>query len=251
MYLNRKAFDPTRTIRKSILGMEKDKDYEETLELIKSKSVFKRDIFELTTERFDEFKTVLGEITEELSKEMETIDPRLEISFRDLGKYYCQLTIAGDVLLFNMHTNVFSFAKDSFYWKSGYLQEDENRGYCGTIQVFNFLADSFRFRRENDIGYMIARIFVNHENHFFVEGKKELGYMFNDFVNSHLGKNCIRKIIYSVIKYCLEFDLYSPNYQDVDQITLRDARSLKDVISLKTGKRLGFQFGSDDGNVTA
>lgn len=231
--------------------MKKDKDYEETLELIKTKSVLKRDVFELTTERFDEFKTVLGEITEELSKEMEAIDPRLEIRFQDLGKYYCQLTIAGDVLLFNMHTNVFNFAENSFYWKSGYLQEDENRGYCGTIQVFNFLADSFRFRRENDIGYMIARIFVNHENHFFVEGKKELGYMFNDFVNSRLGKKCIRKIIYSVIKYCLEFDLYSPNYHDVDQISLRDARSLKDVISLKTGKRLGFQFSSDGDDISA
>ena len=231
--------------------MEKDKDYKETLELIKTKSVLKRDIFELTIERFEEFKIVLGEITEELSNEMAEIDPRLEISFRDLGKFYCQLTIAGDVLLFNMHTNVFNFAQNSFYWKSGYLQEDVNRGYCGTIQVFNFLADSFRFRRENDIGYMIARIFVNHENHFFVEGKKELGYMFNDFVNSRLGKKCIRKIIYSVIKYCLEFDLYSPNYHDVDQISLRDARSLKDVISLKTGKRLGFQFGSDSEDITA
>ena len=231
--------------------MEKDKDFDETLELIKTKSVLKRDVFELTIERFDEFKTVLSEITEDLSKEMEVIDPRLEISFRDLGKYYCQLTIAGDVLLFNMHTNVFNFAENSFYWKSGYLQGDANRGYCGTIQVFNFLADSFRFSRENDIGYMIARIFINHENHFFVEGKKELGYMFNDFVNSRLGKNCIRKIIYSVIKYSLEFDLYSPNYHDVDQITLRDARSLKDVISLKTGKRLGFQFGSDEDNISA
>jgi len=235
-----------------LIKMENKKisDFEEVIDLIESKSVLKRDVFELTIERFDEFKSVLGEITEELSKAVEAIDPRLEITFRDLGKYYCQLTIAGDVLLFHMHTNVFHFAKNSFYWKSGYLQEDESRGYCGTIQVFNFLADSFRYRRENDIGYMIARIFINNENHFFVEGKKELGYMFNDFVNSHLSKNCIRKIIYSVIKYCLEFDLYSPNYNDVDQISLRDARSLKDVISLKTGKRLGFQFGSDNADIT-
>lgn len=228
--------------------MEENKSYLETIDLIKTKSVLKRDIFELTTERFNDFKTVLAEIANEISAEIKEVDPRLEISFQDLGKYYCQLTIAGDVLLFNMHTNVFNFARDSFYWQSGYLKEDERRGYCGTIQVFNFLADSFRFRRENDIGYMIARVFINHENHFFVEGKKELGYIFNDFVNSYLTMRCIREIIYSTIKYSLEFDLFSPNYQDVAQISVRDARSLKDVISLKTGKRLGFQFGSDTEN---
>ncbi len=229
--------------------MENEKEHKEVLELIKSKSVLKRDIFELTIERFADFKIELAEITEELRKEIAQADPRLEVSFKDLGKYYCQLTIAGDILLFHMHTNVFKFAKNSFYWKSGYLQDDEKRGFCGTIQVYNFLADSFRYHRDSDIGYMLARIFLNYENHFFVEGKNELGFMFNDFINSRLEKKCIRKIIFSVIKNCLEFDLYSPNYSDIDKITVHDAHVLKDVISLKTGKRLGFQFNSEQEGV--
>ena len=225
--------------------MKKNETYKEVLKLIEEKSVLKRDIFELTTQRFNDFKVGLGELTEQWQKDIARIDSRLEISFKDLGKYYCQLTIAGDILLFYMHTNIFHFARNSMYWKSGYLQEDEKRGYCGTIQVYNFLADSFRYRRENDVGYMLARIFINGENHFFVEGKKELGYMFNDFVNSELTLPCIQKIILAIVKNCLEFDLYSPNYDDIDQISVRDAISLKDVISLKTGKRLGFQFSAD------
>jgi hypothetical protein len=38
-----------------------------------------------------------------------------------------------------------------------------------------------------------------------------------------------------------------PAYKNIQEITLEDASSLKDAISLKTGKRLGFQFsrGSD------
>lgn len=222
--------------------MEKTEEYKKILELVESKSVLKQDIFDLTEKRFKNFKNQLVELVTLWKKDISKKDPRLEISYKDLGKYYCQITIAGDVLLFYMHTNIFHFAKNSMYWKSGYLQEDEKRGYCGTIQVYNFLADSFRFRRENDIGYMLARIFINHENHFFLEGKKELGYLFNDFVNSELSSECIQKIILAIVRNSLEFDLYSPNYDDVDQITVRDATSMKDIISLKTGKRLGFQF---------
>ncbi len=225
--------------------MERDEDYKGVLDLITAKSTLKRNIFELTIQRFADLKAQLEKITESLHVDVAERDPRLEISFKDLGKYQCQLTIAGDIFLFHMHTNIFQFAKNSMYWKSGYLQEDETRGFCGSIQVYNFLADSFRYRREQDIGYMMARIFLNKENHFFVEGKKEVGYIFNDFVNSELSDKCISKIVYAVIKSSLEFDLYSPNYDDIDEISVRDARSLKDVISLKTGKRLGFQFNSE------
>lgn len=228
--------------------MKKTKEYNDILNLIETKSVLKRDIFELTTKRFQDFKSELIELVEQWKKEVSKKDSRLEFSYKDIGKYYFQITIAGDVLLFYMHTNVFQFARNSMYWKSGYLQEDESRGYCGTIQVYNFLADSFRFNRENDIGYMTARIFINNENHFFLEGKKELGYIFNDFVNSELTKVSIEKIILAIVRNSLEFDLYSPNYDDVDQITVRDATSLKDIISLRTGKRLGFQFNSESEN---
>lgn len=230
--------------------MKKSNEYKDILELIETKSILKRDIFELTTIRFNDFKTELSELVEHWKKDIGKKDPRLEVSYKDLGKYYCQVTIAGDILLFYMHTNVFQFARNSMYWKSGYLQEDESRGYCGSIMVYNFLSDSFRFNRENDIGYMTARIFINSENHFFLEGKRELGYMFNDFINSELTVLCIQKIILAIVRNSLEFDLYSPNYDDVDQITVRDATSLKDIISLKTGKRLGFQFSSESENPT-
>lgn len=220
----------------------------QVLNLIKAKSVLKRDVFELTRERFALLQLQVRTIASELKKDVYGFDKRLEIEFKELGDYYCQITIAGDVLLFSMHTNVFMFDENSNYWKSSYLSDDFSRGFCGTIQVYNFLADSFRFNRQNDSGYLLARIFVNKENHFFVEGKKKLGYLFNDFVNSELTTDCMRKIILSIILYTLNFDLFTPEYKTVEEVTVRDVSREKDWISLKTGKRLGFQMSSSDEN---
>jgi hypothetical protein len=43
-------------------------------------------------------------------------------------------------------------------------------GYFGVVNVYNFLSDSFRYNRERDLGYLVARIFLNKEGHFFVQG---------------------------------------------------------------------------------
>ena len=219
---------------------------EEVLNLISTRSVLKRDVFELAKVRFAALKRTLESLCKEWEKEIHVIDPRLEVSFKDQGHYFCQLTIAGDILLFALHTNVFKFDEKSMYWKSGYLQENPDRAYCATIQVYNFLPDSFRYQRQNDLGYLVARIFLNHENHFFVEGKKQLGYLFNDFVNSSLTPTCMKEVILSIVVYTLQFDLYAPTYQSLSEITVQDATEQKDMLAYKTGKRLGFQFSKSD-----
>ncbi len=226
--------------------MDEEKLLKDVLNIVQSKSVLKRDVYELTKERFNNLKIELSQLTEVLQKETELFDSRLEVSYKELGSYFCQLTIAGDTLLFAMHTNVFKFEENSSYWQSSYLQEDINRGFCGSIQVYNFLADSLRFNRQNDVGYMVARIFLNHENHFFVEGKQRLGYLFNDFINSEFNPSCIRKVILSIIQYTLNFDLFTPKYETVQEVTLQEVSKEKDRISLRTGKRLGFQMSSGE-----
>ena len=66
-----------------------------------------------------------------------------------------------------MHTNTFSFDKSHQIWNSSYVKEDEYKAYCGVINVYNFLSDSFKYNRANDLGYMIGRLFINKEKHFF------------------------------------------------------------------------------------
>ncbi|MEZ4739038.1 MAG: hypothetical protein R2818_06690 [Flavobacteriales bacterium] len=39
----------------------------------------------------------------------------------------CELKVAGDVVIFQMHTNVFRLDQSHSYWKGSYLEEDELR----------------------------------------------------------------------------------------------------------------------------
>ena len=102
--------------------------------------------------------------------------------------------------------------------KQAYLSENENRGYCGIINIYNFLNDSFKYNRSNDLGYLVGRIFVNFENHFMVEGKRQLGFLYNDFINNVLDKDQLKSIIQSSIIYCLDFDLLVPNYDLIKEV---------------------------------
>ena len=68
----------------------------------------------------------------------------------------------------------------------------------------------------NDMGYMIARVFINKDDHYLVEGRRQLGYLYNDFVNEILDRKAWRKIFESALLYSLDFDLLVPPYDQVN-----------------------------------
>jgi hypothetical protein len=215
------------------------------LQTLKEKSCMKQDVFENATKNFELLKEVLNEIVEEYREVMDKIDRRIEIGFKSRSQYEAELRFAGDVLLFHMHTNVFDFDKSHSMWRTSYVQQGKYRSYCGMINVYNFLSDSLKYNRVNDSGYLVARIFINRENHFFVEGKKQVGAKFNDFVNSQIDKEQLRRIVQSTILYSLEFDLLTPPYDAMREIQVNDIEQIRSNMNLKTAKRLGFKFYSD------
>ena len=129
--------------------------------------------------------------------------------------------------------------------KSPYIRENPNRSYCGVIHIYNFLADSFLYQRENDLGYMIGRIFINNEKHYFIEGKRELGMLYNNFNTSVINPETVQGIVESAIEYTTNFDLLTPPYDEVKLVSVGEMRSNFDKKSLVTGKRLGFRFQAD------
>lgn len=214
--------------------------------IIKEKSVLKQDVYTNTFKMFNEMKTVLKSTVDDIRKEFGTTDKRVDFYYRDNGDFQSEIKVAGDILVFQMHTNVFQFDTAQSVWRSSYVKDDPSRSYVGIINVYNFLADSFKYQRTNDIGYLIARVFVNKENHFMVQGKRQLGFLYNDFINSVLDKQSLTDIVDSAILYTLDFDLYTPPYENLQQITVEEIQSLSQNHGLATGKRIGFRFGLDD-----
>ena len=165
------------------------------------KSSMKQDIYYNTLEIFKEFKKEIKKIVDQLNEDASKKDRRLIIEFSERGEFEVELKFAGDVLIFYMHTNVFKFNAEHDISKTKYAKEDIRRRYCGIISVYNFLADSFKYNRANDLGYMIARVFVNNENHYALEGKEQLGQLHVDYEKAVIDQAAIKAI--ETVDYCL------------------------------------------------
>lgn len=217
--------------------------------LIQDKSIVKQDVFANTLEAFNLLKEVLKETVEHIESKFENEDNRIDFYYKEKGKYEAEIKIAGDVLIFYMHTNVFQFDKSSSLWRTSYLKENEQNGFIGTINVYNFLADSFKFQRKNDVGYLIARLFINRENHYMVQGKRQLGFLYNDFINATLSKEDLFEIVNSAILYTLDFNLFTPPYEKQQEVSVEQIQNLSQTLNIATGKRLGFKFSFDDDSI--
>ncbi|MCO6501248.1 MAG: hypothetical protein J5I47_12845 [Vicingus serpentipes] len=216
------------------------------LETLKEKACLKQKVFKQTIEIFQDFKAQGEELVNDLKSEMEKVDTDVLIEFINKSDHEFHIKFGGDILVFYMHTNVFDFEKSHSIWNSSYLKEDELRVYCGMINVYNFLADSFKYNRVNDIGYLVARCFFNKDKHYFVEGKRQLGFLYNDFINEVISNEKIRQIIESAILYSMDFDLLTPPYSTMQEVSVHDIIEATNAMSIKTGKRLGFKFQTDN-----
>lgn len=229
--------------------MEISKESEELFNLVATKSSLKTSVYNNTLSAFNVLKDQIINTSKDYSKFHKGNKTITNIEAKQIGNFEVDLKFGGDVLLFMMHTNVFEFPRDHEVLKTPYVKEDPSRSYCGIINIYNFIADSFKYNRVNDIGYLIGRIFINKENHYFIEGKRELGYLYNNFGKNELNAESAKSIINAAVKYTVNFDLLTPQYDLVKFVSVNDIKSALDKISLKTGKRLGYKFQADEEKV--
>jgi len=213
---------------------------------LKNKSLLKQKVYDNTFEAFSLMKEILKGMSKDINSNLSGIDPRIKLEYTDRSSFDAQIKVAGDILLFSMHSNIFQFDREHPAWKTPYIQKDKMNSYSGIINIYNFLSDSFKYSRLDDLGYLIARIFINHENQYFVEGKRQMGMLFSNFGNEVISKKALSIIISTSIQYALEFDLLVPPYDTVKIATVGQAEAKIQHSRLITGKRLGFQFNSDD-----
>lgn len=220
------------------------------LNILKEKSKTKQIVYDNTLQVFNILKEILQEIVGNMNEELKNTDERVSLNYRDKGTFEAEIKVAGDILVFNMHSNIFEFENSHNIWKTTYVKKNRLNSYSGVINIYNFLSDSFKYNRLDDLGYLIGRLFINKDQFFFIEGKHQMAFLQNDFGNIKIDRNHIKNIIDSAIQYSLEFDLLVPPYKHVEQVTVSQMNDRINKSITKTGKRLGFQFYSDDEEIT-
>ena len=228
-----------------LINMEKTPAYEMIKKSLSEKGSLKQDVYANTFKQFSLLKKELDSVINQLTEDVHKKDTRLKFGYENRGEFEVQVNLGSDILYFQMHTNVFLFDQANPLWKTSYLKEDSTRGYCGVINIFNFLADSVKYNRLGDVGYLIARIFINKENHFMIQGKRQLGFLYNDFMNSELTAEKIKEIVQTVFLYTIDFDLLATPYDQIKEISVMELKELSENMQIKTGKRLGFKFQAD------
>jgi hypothetical protein len=213
----------------------------EIIDGLNNKAVLKQHIYRNTLTVFEQFKKCATEIADKLTPEVVSKDESLEVELTEIGEFEFHLKFSGDTIAFIMHTNVFSFPPEHEISKTSYVNEVQDRGYCGMIQAYNFLSDSLKYQRLADIGYLLARIFINCEGNFYVDGQRQLDFLFKDFSKQKINNESVIKVIEQTMLYALDFDLYIPPMDNMKEITVQEKDYFNNPRGFATGKRLGFK----------
>jgi len=217
------------------------------LDTLVRKSTLKQKVFDHTFAVFNLLKETLLEMASELDDQLDgRLDRRVRIEYRDRGKFEVQLQVANDVLIFQMHTDVFDFDAQHPVRQAPYVQADAENAYCGVVNIYNFLSDSFKFNRNADEGYLIGRLFINRERRYFVEGKGQTSLRAADFGRAEIDRDALVTVLEEAIDFALGFDLLTTPYETLARVTVDQFNTKMDNSKFVTGKRLGYEFDTKD-----
>lgn len=212
------------------------------LDTLIQKSVAKQEAYTCTLEQFIALKKVMKFLIGNYKKQLKEYSDKITLQFSENGVFEAKIQVAGDMLVFDMHSNIFAFDEKHWIWENEYVKKDNRNVYCGVINVYNFLADSFKYRRLGDYGYIVARIFINREGYFFLEGNPDFGLFNEDFGKNKLDVAVLREITQLIVQYSLETDLLIPPLQNMQVTTVEQMIAKIDKPKIDTGKPVGFQF---------
>jgi hypothetical protein len=217
---------------------------EQLVNLLLSKASLKQDIADDCEKVFVMLKDAIKK--ELLGLQEKITDKRVRLSYKEKGNYEIHVFVGSDVLVFSLHNNVFRLPDENPLWGTAYFQADSDHGYFGIINIYNFLAESFIQNRLDDIGYLIARIKINKERHFMVEGNGQLGSLFRDPQRMEINEELITLIVQMSFHYAMSLDLLIPPYANDEVLSVAHIQSIGEGLRLKTGKQLGFKMKHED-----
>ena len=218
---------------------------EAIFEGLKQKSTTKQTIFRNTQEVFEQMRMVATDIVTCLSKKITKVDSNVVIEYRNVNEFEFHIKFSGDLLIFVMHSNIVTFPDDHELMSNPYVEADFRRRFFGHIMAYNFMADSIKYNRMNDPGYLLARILINVEKHFYLEGVSELDLEYTDIAKNAVNEKALRVFIESAMIASVNNDLVAPDIDDIKKISVKQKMDNQQV---SRGQKLGFSFSYEANN---
>lgn len=220
-------------------------NYQLILGKLETRASLKQEIYRNTVEVFAIAKKAMSKLASRLYQDYTAKDPFVDVNYKDTHQFEAELKFSGDMLLLSMHSNVFNFEEGHRIYSSSYVRDNPSLSYCGVIYIHNFLADSIKYNRLSDEGTLIARILINKEKRFIVEGEGQLGFLYESFSETEISEDILTHILELAVLDCIDTDLQLPPYASVKDITLHQKQTTLAASGYPTGKRLGYLFKSE------
>lgn len=212
--------------------------------LLESKSTAKQITYKNLLLAFDQLKKESKRIADELQKRAHPGDEDVTVYFKEINEHEFHVKLAGDLLVFVLHTNVVTLDGKNPVMQDPYILQNEVNRYFGQIMIYNFMADSLKFNRVNDPGYLLARVLLNHENRFLVEGEGQLGVDYAGISPGPVTDADLNNIVKLSLTIAIEIDLMAPPFPQVRFITLH--QKMEKTQELGAGQKIGFRMNFQD-----
>jgi len=92
---------------------------------LSEKANTKQIVYDNSLEAFNNIKECLQEITKKINSQLKDKDKRILLEYRDRGMFEAEIKIAGDLIIFNMHSNIFEFDRSHGIWKTSYIRKNK------------------------------------------------------------------------------------------------------------------------------
>ena len=215
---------------------------DQIFEGLKQKSTAKQAIYRNTQAAFDCLRIASQELVVELTRKLTPLDSSVMIEYRPINDMEFHIRFSGDLLIFVMHSNIVTFPDDYGPMPSVYVGQDFRRRFFGHIMAYNFMADSIKYQRMNDPGYLVGRLLVNINNHYFLEGVQQLELPNNDMSDNPITPEMMRLFVESAMIAAVNNDLIAPPLAEIQKINVKQKLENQQV---SRGSKVGFSFSAE------
>lgn len=211
-------------------------------ESLETRALLKQRIWHISQEAFKVLESESKILADKLTEEIKTKEVVVEVI--NTSDHEFNMKFGSDVLVFALQTNIVTFEEGNHLLKTKQIKKNSDLAYFGQIMIYDFLADSIKYERTGDSGYLIARILININNHMYIEGVRELHYLFPGTNGTEANHKNISLLVKKALSVTIESDLIGKEFNQIQSITLGEKLTRNKEVG--HGSKIGFRMSLDN-----